>query len=154
MNKDSEKLRMQIADAYNTAVHFNNDALSFASVVLEIIGEDESRLTRTKRQNRARWKYLTEVANVLNDMGFTYEPPPPSLNLSLKWNKDLLYHIYWQMVKKEFYPDKKRQLNTKEFCDVANHVMDLFAMIFDIHIAFPNWADFQRELEAKNDLNK
>jgi hypothetical protein len=129
-------MKNEIEQLYINAVYNDEAPSSFASKVLELIGEDESRDTRTKLQNKARWKYLSMVASVLNAQGIGLEAP--GYDFSIKWTKDMLYEIYWLKSKETLFPKKKRQLNTKEFGELADHVLNLFAMIFDIHIPFPS----------------
>ena len=149
MSEDQEK---RIEEAYLTAIHFKQTPDKFVPKILEIFGEDESRSTRSKRQSRARWQYLTLVAMELNDRGEWYEPP--HLPMPIKWNKDLLYHIYWQTLRYTMYPEKKRQLNTKEFYELIESAQMLFAQAFDIHIPFPNERDFHQEMEHEAMKNK
>ena len=116
---------------------YNDEAPSnFADKMLDLIGIDNEKQTRSALQSRSRWKYLTMVANILNNDGRVYDAE--GLEIPLKWNKDLLYHIYWQSSRDTLYPEKKRQLDTNEFSKLVEHVMYLFAAIFDIHIPFPS----------------
>ena len=47
------------------------------------------------------------------------------------------------------YPNKKKQLNTKEFCDLVEMAGMMFAKLFQISIPFPNIQDFLH----KNDID-
>lgn len=129
-------MKKEIETLYINAIYNDESPNVFANKMLDIIGIDNEKQTRSSLQSRARWKYLTMVANVLNDKGVNYDVP--GVEVSIKWTKDILYHIYWQSSREILFPGKKRQLNTKEFTQLTDHIMDLFAMIFDIHIPFPS----------------
>jgi len=102
----------------------------------KVVEYDEHKFTRTDEQQKSRWLYLTMCATVLNDEGQTYTPP--GTNYQIKWTKDLLYQIYWQTTRQTMYPDKKGQLNTKEFSDLVDSVMYLFLIVFELKIDFPD----------------
>jgi hypothetical protein len=137
------ELKKEIEQLYINALYNDEAPNNFASKMLELIGEDKSREQRTSPQNAARWKYLSMVASVLNDKGFTHEAK--GIDIPIKWNKDILYQIYWQSSRGILFPEKKRQLNTKEFSELVEHIKNLFAMVFDIHLPFPNMADKTRK---------
>jgi len=109
----------------------------------KIVELKEIKYTRTGSQNRARWKYLQMIADILNERGETFTPP--GFNIEVPFNKDNLYVIYWQTLKKYMFPEKTRQLNTKEFCDLVDMVQMMFAKLFSISISFPNWEDYSRK---------
>ena len=144
----STLLKQQIEQTYITARHFDEDSASFASKMLELMGEDEQKEPRSKLQNRSRWLYFSMVSNELNDRGETFQMP--GLNIPSRYNKEIIYEIFWKSIRDVLYPEKRRQLNTKEFCNVVDHILDLFALRFDIHIAYPNYKDFIHQQEAKN----
>ncbi len=95
---------------------------------------DEVIDARTLPQNAARWLYLTMVANELNNRGEEYQVTE---KLSNKYTKDLLYHVYWKSLQSVMFPNKKR-LNTKEFSEVVEMIMVMFARLFSISIEFPS----------------
>lgn len=99
--------------------------------------------TRSSAQNRARWQYLTMIASMLNERGETFSPP--NFKVEVPFTKDNLYEMYWQSLRKYMYPDKKKQLNTKEFSDLVEMVLMMFAKVFEISIPFPNWEDYTRK---------
>jgi len=132
-------MKNQIESLYINAVLNNESPSYFADKMLDLIGIDGEKDTRTNRQNKARWRYLNLVASILNNKGYTLDVP--GLEVPIKWNKDLLYHMHWQASKNVLYPEKNRQLDTYEFSKLTEHVRDLFAMIFDIYIPFPNIKD-------------
>jgi len=99
----------------------------------------EVKKTRTNSQNSARWLYLSTIAEILNERGETFTPL--FLKIEIPYTKDNLYHNYWQALKNNMYPQKKEQLNTKEFSDLVEMVLMMFAKVFHISIPFPNIAD-------------
>ena len=132
-------MKKQIEYLYINA-SFNDEAPNvFADKILDLIGIDDAKQSRSNLQSRSRWKYLTMIASILNDQGQTYTPL--GTRYQVKWTKDNLYEIYWQSVRKDMFPGKNRQLNTKEFSDLVEMVMILFAELFEITIPFPNKAD-------------
>jgi len=44
------------------------------------------------------------------------------------------------------FPGKEKQLDTKEFSELVEMVMMLFAKVFDIKIDFPDWKRITDEL--------
>lgn len=106
-------------------------------VICELI---EKRNNRTNAQNASRWKYLTMIEEILDERGQGWQPP--GLDFEIKFTKDTLYEIYWQNARSTLYPNMKKQLDTKQFSEVVDLVMSIFAQIFDIHITFPNMADY------------
>jgi len=101
------------------------------------IEANEFKHTRTNNQNAARWLYLEMVASILNEQGQTYNPP--GTKLEVKFTKDNLYEIYWNSTRKWMFPGKEKQLNTKEFSELVEMILMMFAKIFDINIDFPDW---------------
>lgn len=142
-----ELTKERIEQEYANAVYFNLSPSKFASKILELLGKDDKRETRTALQNRARWQYLTFIASELNDRGETFEAN--GIDIPIMYNKDILYNVYWQTSKGVLFPNKKGQLSTAEFSKLTNHVQDLFAYVFDVHIPFPNIQDLlnKRDLE-------
>ena len=129
-------MRKEIEQLYIQAIYNDEAPNVFTNKVLDLIGIDNEKQTRTNLQQRSRWKYLQMVANQLNSQGQTYRPI--GTDYEMKWTKDLLYEIYWQSSRSIMYPEKNRQLNTKEFCDLADHVVYLINHIFQISIPFPD----------------
>jgi hypothetical protein len=144
------ELKHQIEQLYINALYNDEAPNNFANKLLSLIGADEKKLTRSQLQSRARWRYLNLVASILNDSGKSLEIE--GLEIPVRWNKDLLYHMHWQTSREIIFPGKKKQLNTAEFSKLSDHVLDLFAMIFDIHIPFPNIKDKLREQDDKANL--
>lgn len=143
-----ESLKDKIEQEYIRALYVKETVDNFASRILELIGDDSSRKSRSGSQSRARWVYLTMIANELNDNGNGFQAK--GIHIPVKFTKDILYHVYWEEMKRTLFPEKKRQLNQKEFGILVEHVMDLFAMIFDIHIPFPNWRDLSQQEEVNS----
>lgn len=92
--------------------------------------------TRTNDQNAARWLYLSQVAEILNERGETFTPT--GLKIEVKYTKDNLYHNYWQTLRGFLFPEKTKQLTTKEFSDLVEMVLMLMAKSFEISIPFPS----------------
>ena len=103
--------------------------------------------TRTITQSNSRWQYLTDIALILNERGETFQTK--GLNIDISYTKDNLYNNYWQALRCNMYPNKKKQLNTKEFCDLVEMAGMMFAKLFQISIPFPNIQDFLH----KNDID-
>ncbi len=107
----------------------------------------EIKKTRTLTQNKARWQYLEMISIILNERGETFTPT--GLKIEVSYTKDNLYSNYWQALRLNMYPNKKKQLNTKEFCDLVEMAGMMFAKVFQISIPFPNIQDFLHKLETK-----
>jgi len=99
--------------------------------------------TRTNNQNSARWLYLEMVASILKEQGQTFQPP--GTKLEVPFTKDNLYSIYWNPLRQYMFPGKEKQLDTKEFSELVEMVMMLFAKVFDIKIDFPDWKRITEE---------
>jgi len=100
--------------------------------------EKEQQQERTLLQNRARWQYLTMIAEELNERGETYQPK--GMKIEVKFTKDLLYLIYWRSLHENQYPDKKENhLNSKEFSNIVELALMFFLKVFEIKIPFPNY---------------
>jgi hypothetical protein len=128
--------KQQIEKEYFNAMYNNIAPSTFASTILEMFGVTE-KVSRSGAQNRARWKYLEMCSSILKEKGFTYNPP--GTTIEVLWTKDNLYEIYWQTTRKHMFPNKKRQLSTKEFSELVDMIQMLFAKVFEITIPFPNW---------------
>ena len=98
------ELKEQIEQEYIRALYVKETVSNFASRILELIGEDKSRKSRSGGQNRARWVYLQMVANELNDNGHGFEAK--GIEIPIRFTKDMLYHIYWQEMKQTLFPEK------------------------------------------------
>ena len=94
---------------------------------------------RSLSQNSARWLYLEYVSKILEERGECYTIRGTPVNAP--YTKQRLYESHWTASRETIFPGKKGQLNTKEFCQLADYVMDLIAFAFDIHIPFPNIKD-------------
>lgn len=108
----------------------------------------EIKQTRTLSQSRARWQYLVNIAIILYERGQTFKPP--GLKIDVCFTKDNLYTNYWQALRLNMYPNKEKQLNTKEFCDLVEMAGMMFAKVFQISIPFPNLADFLHKKDLEN----
>lgn len=133
---------------YNTAKEKDRYALDVAIHKVKMDGGiyelTNIKEKRSNLQNRSRWLYLGMVADILNEQGQVFVID--STEMYTSFTKDLLYEVYWQTMRRTMYPNKKRQLNTKEFCDLVDNVIELFARIFEISIPFPNIDDFLLKL--------
>ena len=103
----------------------------------QVIDLDVHKTKRTNSQNKARWLYLQMISDILNEQGQTLAVP--GLNFEVKFTKENLYEVYWQAARFSMYPNKKSQLTTKEFSDLVDVVQMMFAMVFEISIAFPDF---------------
>ena len=83
------------------------------------------------------------ISSILNERGHTF--CPPGFNIEVPFTKDNLYEIYWQTLRKNMFPNKTKQLNTKEFSSLVDMVQMMFSKVFGIGIAFPNWEDYTRK---------
>ncbi len=106
-----------------------------------IVKLEEIKDTRTSSQSAARWLYLTMVANDLNNRGEEYQITE---KLSCKYTKDLLYEVYWKSLQSVMFPTSKR-LNTKQFSELTEMIMVMFAKLFNIDINFPSIEDLRDE---------
>lgn len=98
-------------------------------ITIEDVKDDRSSLV-----SRSRWLYLTMVANDLNERGEEYQITE---KLSCPFNKDLLYEVYWKSLQSVMFPNKKR-LNSKEFSELVEMIMRMFAQLFSIDLPFPS----------------
>lgn len=108
----------------------------------------EIKETRTLSQNKSRWLYLDMIAILLNERGETFTPA--GLKIDVSFTKDNLYTNYWQALRLNMYPNKKKQLNTKEFCDLVEMAGMMFAKVFQISIPFPNIQDYLHKKDLEN----
>ena len=138
-------MKKQIEHLYIQGIYNDEAPNVFADKILDLIGIDDAKQSRANLQSRSRWKYLSMVASILNSQGQTYTPK--GIDYQVKWTKDNLYEIYWQSIRKDMFPGKSRQLNTKEFSDLVDMVMVLFAQVFEVTIPFPNKADLILPIE-------
>lgn len=109
----------------------------------KVISLEEIKTARTSAQNRARWLYLETISSILNEQGQTFTPI--GLKIEVAYTKDNLYTNYWQALRLNMYPEKKNQLNTKEFADLVELAGMMFAKVFQISIPFPSWQDYTRD---------
>lgn len=112
----------------------------------KIISLDEVTEDRSTPQSRARWLYLTMSANDLNERGIEYQI---TKKLSCKFTKDLLYEVYWKSLQSVMFPKKKR-LNTKQFSELVEMIIIMFARLYSIDIAFPSIENLRDEQKAKS----
>jgi hypothetical protein len=108
------------------------------------IEANEFKFTRSNQQSKSRWLYLEMVASILNEQGQIYNPP--GTKLEVKFTKENLYEIYWNSTRKWMFPGKEKQLNTKEFSELVEMILMMFAKVFDIHIDFPDYKRITDEL--------
>jgi len=108
----------------------------------------EIKQTRTLSQNKSRWLYLEMISTILNERGETFTPT--GLKIEVAYTKDNLYSNYWNALRLNMYPNRKKQLNTKEFCDLVELAGMMFAKVFQISIPFPNLADFLHKKDLEN----
>lgn len=90
---------------------------------------------RTPLQSRARWLYLTMVADKLTSMGERYYIS--KIDAYIPFSKDLLYAIYWQTLRETMFEGVSK-LNIKQFGELTDAAQDLFARIYQIAIPFPD----------------
>ena len=110
----------------------------------------EHKDTRTNLQNSSRWLYLQMVSEILNERGETFEPK--GMTMQVKYNKDNLYHMFWQTLRSHLYPNQTKQLNTKQFVELVDLAMMFFAQQFSINIPYPNIQDLIHKRDIENEL--
>ena len=90
---------------------------------------------RTNPQSKSRWLYLTMVSNCLNERGemFYFKP----MDAEVPFTKDLLYEVYWKSAQGVMFPGFSK-LDTKQFGQVAEVIMDIFAKRYNINIEWPD----------------
>lgn len=96
----------------------------------------EKKETRSDLQRRSKWLYLTMVCNELNEQGQTHHITD---KLEARYTKELLDEVYFKSLKETMFG--KKRLNTKEYAEVCDMLLMLFAKLFDIDIPFPNIED-------------
>ncbi len=73
---------------------------------------------RTLKQNKAYWKYLTEVAFFLREHGISLRKV--MANYECYATKDNLHDIFKVVVEMKYGKDSTRKLTTKEFSDCVD----------------------------------
>lgn len=116
-------------------------AVRMAKEKKSIVELKDVKETRTSLQSAARWLYLTMCANELNERGWTHSVTD---KLECKYNKDMMYHIYWQPLRNTLFPNK-RQLTTKEFCELSDMMMIMMSKLFSLDIPFPSIETMKNE---------
>jgi len=132
---------------YNTEIKQEAEALTYKVKVLisegALVECCKKKRTRTNSQNAARWLYLTQVSEILNERGETFNPI--GTKLDVPFTKDNLYEMHWQTLRGYMFPGKTKQLDTKEFSELVEMVQMLYAKSFDISIPFPDFKDLREE---------
>lgn len=99
---------------------------------------------RTKLQNKSLWKWLTMLAEQMNDAGYdrikTLEVLKKCENVEIPNTKDSLYNEYWLPVQRHVVPDKKgsSDLDTKEIQQVYETMNRHCSDTFKIGIPWPD----------------
>lgn len=123
---------------YNTATYDGVKLLDFeikkAKEKNAIVNFSIEKNTRTNAQNSARWLYIKMLVIHLDELGMTFNVTD---KLESKFTKDLIYHVYWQPLRKAMFKSK-RQLNTKEFCELADMFVLMCSKHFDFNEPFPS----------------
>jgi len=125
---------------FNTKIKQEAEALTYKVKILisegALVECDKKKFTRTNSQNAARWLYLSQISEILNERGETFNPIGTTLDVP--FTKDNLYQLHWQSLRGYMFPGKQSQLDTKEFSSLVEMVQMLFAKVFDISIPFPD----------------
>lgn len=100
---------------------------------------------RTSAQNRALWKYLTELSNALNAAGVDQKLFIEHLKgWEIPITKEFL-HLIWKMKQERMgMGDSTTKLETDQVSQVYDAINNFVGTEFGVHSAFPS----QEELDA------
>jgi len=92
-------------------------------------------IDRTSSQRRAKWLYMTMVANELTNRGEQFYISATKTNIP--YTKDLLNDVYWETARGLLFKDK-RTLGKAEYSKMSEHIMDMFAMLWGVSLPWPD----------------
>ena len=96
---------------------------------------------RSTQQNRALHKYLTMLADALNDAGLDVQHTL-SKPLELPWNERLAKELVWRQVQIACTgKESTTELDTREVDEVYRIIDRHMAQTHGISVAFPSWND-------------
>jgi hypothetical protein len=103
---------------------------------------------RSIEQNNSMWRWLTQIAELLNESGWTHEN---EMGIPMRYSKDLLHKVYLiPILETEFNIDSTKKMTT----EILNYIIDSFTLFFGekkgIKVPiFPNKQDYLNSLDAK-----
>lgn len=106
------------------------------SVEIHVKGE---KALRTEQQNRALHLYFDQLADALNEGGFTVKIVLKE-KVDIDWSKDLVKDLLWRSAQQAILKkDSTTQLNKQEDIDkVYEHLNRHLGEKFGIHVGFPS----------------
>lgn len=100
--------------------------------------------TRSNAQNRALHMYFAQLAEQLNNAGYTFKN---SLDMEIPFTMELIKETIWKPTQKELFNIKSTTQLTTE---MINKLIDVFSLEFGkrgIYVEFPNWQIFLNKLD-------
>lgn len=94
---------------------------------------------RTKRQNRAMHLYFTQLAEALNDGGFTVQIVLKQ-KTDIDWNLDLVKNLLWRTAQQVIlHKNSTTELNKQKDIDmVYEHLNRHISEKWGVHVPFPS----------------
>ena len=99
---------------------------------------------RTKKQNASLWKWLTMLADTLNDAGYdrikTLQTLRKDPNIEIPNDKDTIYEDIWMKVQEAVYPECEgsSDLETTEMSNVYEIINRHLVKAFGVSIPWPD----------------
>lgn len=107
--------------------------------------EKLSTKTRSNAQNAALHLYMTQLADQLNNAGYTFTN---ALGLEIPFTMELIKESIWKPTQKELFNiESTTKLNT----EMINKMIDVFSLHFGqkgIYVEFPNFHSFLNKLDS------
>jgi hypothetical protein len=101
--------------------------------------------TRSNAQNAALHLYMTQLAEQLNNAGYTFTN---ALGLEIPFTMELIKESIWKPTQKELFNiESTTKLNT----EMINKMIDVFSLHFGqkgIYVEFPNFQSFLNKLDS------
>lgn len=101
--------------------------------------EQDTEKIRTQQQNRALWKYLTDLANALNESGVSQKMFVDELKgWEVPITKEFL-HLIWKLKQeKMFMTDSTTKMTTRQVTEVYDAVNMFTSTQFGVSEAWPS----------------
>ena len=94
---------------------------------------------RSSAQNRALWKWLTQIADLLNEYGLTYYSKTIIGDADVMYNKDIVYkEIFISIINTLYGYSSSTKMKTNQFDDAIDVMSKLLAE-YGIVAEFPCW---------------
>lgn len=102
--------------------------------------------TRSNAQNASLHLYFTQLAEQLNNAGYTFTN---ALGMEIPFTMELIKESIWKPTQFEMFGTKT---TTKLTTEMINQLIDVFSLHFgqrNIYVEFPNWQSFLNKIDAE-----